>query len=171
MSVTLIGDWSTIKKMTKSMNTLGKLAMNLSLERWALKAEGIAKMHISTQDMADGNGWPPLSPYTVERKTRLGFTDMTLIETGNYFQSITSKVNYPTLTAFAGVSGVIKGGENAGMPMSDLAIIHEYGFLEAGIPPRPLWEPTFEETMAWHLSVNTPRHIFMRLITAQILNR
>lgn len=129
-------------------------ARQASLTRWGLKAEQIAVDHMSKQDL----GWKALNPQYLAAKIRKGQSELTLIATSSYFQSITSWVSGDT--ALAGVKrGVL---DENGVEVANIAKIHEFG---AGA--RPLWQPTFKETMAWHYKENTPAMLFMEQIKKQ----
>lgn len=149
-----VGDW---KKVTNLVANIGKemlAAQKISLMRVGLKAEGTAKKHISQQDL----GWKPLKPATIAYKIRKGYSENILVMTSSYFQSITSWVVNDTV--YAGVKrGVVH--KKSGTEMGIIARVHEYGSLSGKIPARPLWQPTMEETIEWHLSKNSPVDIFV----------
>lgn len=151
------GDWAKVKYLVANIGREMQNARTICLMRWGLKAEGLAKTHISTQDL----GWAPLKPATIANKIRQGYSENILVETSTYFQSITSWAD--TNTVYAGVRREVRYKD--GEVIADIAKIHEYGSHSGDIPARPLWEPTFEETMQWQMKgVNTPANIFKQQI-------
>jgi hypothetical protein len=115
---------------------------------------------MSAQDL----GWTPLKAKTVAQKLREGKSELILIATSSYFQSITSWVKEDT--AYAGVRKGIKGKD--GQQIDAVAAVHEYGSPTKNIPARPLWKPTFDETMKWHNSHNMPEKLFYIAIRAKL---
>jgi len=165
-AVRRVGNWVAFSRLQKNLTRELYKAYEQCLRRWALKAEGIAKMHISTQDLA-GSYWAPLSPYTVLKKALAGNSPNTLVETSAYFQSITSWVSMANGAAYVGVKRTAKypkGTKSGYSSIAEVAKIQEYGSLAAGIPARPLWQPTFEETMKWHIQFNMPGRLFLNAI-------
>jgi len=151
-----IGNWAGARKLTSSLGLEMEKARFLSLMRWGLKAEGLAKTHMSKQDL----GWKPLKPETISRKIRKGYSENILIETSSYFQSITSWVDKKSATVFAGVKKVARNKD--GEEIANIAAVHEYGSRSGSIPARPLWQPVFEETMEWHFKNNQPEFYFLK---------
>ena len=68
MSVRRTGNWQGISRLMGALPETLEEAKQLSLKRWSLKAEGLAKGHMSAQDL----GWTPLSVKTVAAKLRRG---------------------------------------------------------------------------------------------------
>jgi hypothetical protein len=130
----------------------------MSLARFGLKAEGIAKKHINRQDL----GWRPLDPATLAQKIRAGHSENILVATSSYFQSITSWV-FGGQTALAGVKRSARNED--GELLANIAAVQEFGSESAGIPARPLWKPTYEETMEWHVTNNLPSMYFMAAVS------
>jgi hypothetical protein len=125
--------------------------------RWGLKAEALAKGHMSAQDL----GWKPLKPQTIKTKVKKGYSENILMMTTSYFQAITTIVKGDT--AFAGVkrgSKHSKGGD-----LTSIAAIHEYG--SNSTPARPLWKPVFTEAMAWTTKSNNPADILITNLQAK----
>ena len=110
------------------------------MKRWGLKAERIAKLHISKQDL----NWRALKPKYKASKIMAKLSQNILVATSSYFGSITSYVEDET--AYAGVKKEAKNKE--GDVLADIAKVHEYGSETMQIPARPLWKPTFEETIS-----------------------
>ena len=158
MAFKKIGDWEKVERLIKAIKPEMVAAKNQSLMRWGLKAEGIAKKHISMQDL----NWKPLKPETLAAKIRKGYSENILVATSSYFQSITSWADLPNNTVYAGVKKEARDEE--GNVIADIAKVHEYGSLSGRIPKRELWGPTFEEVMVWHFDKNTPERLFAERI-------
>lgn len=155
-SIEKTGDWGRVGNVISNLTKEMKSAQVLCLRRWGLKAEGIAKQHISSQDL----GWKALQPSTKAFKARMGYSDNILVMTSTYFQSISSEVVGSKV--YAGVKRGVR--ENGGAEVDSVARVHEYGNAGRGIPARPLWGPTYEETMEWTYTNNSPVTYFMDAI-------
>ena len=142
------GDWRKVNMMTRSIQAEMEKSRMLSLKRFGLKVEAVAKMHISNQDL----GWAPLNPKYLAQKIKKGLSNNILVATSSYFQSITSYVILDT--SYTGVKKHVT--EKDGTFVADIAKLHEYGSDSSGIPARPLWKPTINEVMVWHVSHNSP---------------
>lgn len=154
MAFKKVGDWG---KVTRLVNELGKEALRaqrLSLMRWGLKAEAIAKLHISKQDL----NWAELNPDYLAKKVREGKSENILVATSTYFGSITSYVLSDA--AYAGVRKNIV--DDKGIEIANIAAVLEYGSPKMGIPERPLWKPTLIEVTIWHAKYNTPEQHFVK---------
>lgn len=151
-----IGNWGGIAGLIDNLEKECKLAVDQSLMRFGLKAEGIAKKHIRDQDL----DWDPLSPAYLAAKLRKGYSEKTMIRTSTYFQNITSWKQGDT--AYVGVKRETL--EKDGKPVYEIARLHEYGSLNGIIPARPLWQPTLEEVVEWHKEKNQPAMIFLQNI-------
>ena len=138
MGVKKVGDWTKVEKLIGNLAKEMLDAREKSLKLWGLKAEALAKTHMSTQDL----GWKPLKPKTVARKARKGQSTNILIATSDYFQAISSWTIEGTV--LVGVTKTEKNGD--GDVIADIARIHEFG--GGNIPARPLWQPVFDETIA-----------------------
>jgi len=151
-----VGDWKRVERLIGRIDNEMRKAQMLSLKRFGLKAEAIAKTHISRQDL----NWQELTPEYLEKKVREGKSENILVATSSYFQSITTYVLVDTV-----YSGVTRKAINKdGKIIADIAKVHEYGSKSGGIPARPLWKPTLQEVMLWHAKVNTPEMYFMKAI-------
>lgn len=152
MGVKKTGDWQKVRNITNVLKAMLKDAQKKCLMRWGLKAEGLAKGHISAQDL----GWKPLKAKTVAVKIKAEHSENILVMTSSYFQAITSYVKGDTVYA-----GVKKGTKTSNMDLVFIAAVHEYGSVSRNIPARPLWKPVFNETMVWQAAKNSPADIFM----------
>lgn len=165
--ITKIGDWPAFARLAANLTKELENARILSLRRWGLKAEAIAKTHLSTQDLA-GTTWAPLSSRHISFKSRKGYSLHTLVMTSTYFQNITTWVDKPQGAVYVGVKvgKVVKTGPSRGQELDRIARVLEYGYGPSNLPPRPLWEPTLNETMTWHVeSRNRPGDLFLQAIT------
>ena len=152
-----VGDWDKVTRLIGALSKEMENARKVSLKRWGLKAEGLAKKHISNQDL----GWEELSPTTLANKIRKGFSDNILVATSDYFQSITSWSD--DQYAYAGVKKRATNSE--GVEIADIAATHEFGSRSGNIPARPLWRPVMEETMEWYVNSDSRvDEIFMKNI-------
>lgn len=152
MSVRKVGNWNKAKRIMGALAFEMEKSKQIALKRLALKAEGLAKTHISKQDLR----WTPLKADTIAAKVRAGYSENILVMTSDYFQNITGYVKDDT--AYAGVKRVARN--RAGQPIADIARVHEFGSMSGNIPARPLWQPVMKETIAWHLKNNLPEEIF-----------
>lgn len=152
-----MGDWKKVSQLIGNLSHEMEKAKETSLKRWALKAEGTAKKHMSMQDL----NWQALKLKTIAAKQKRGESTATLIATSDYFQAITSWVQEGT--AYAGVRKQVRNVD--GEIIADIARVHEYGRIDGRIPARPLWQPTFKETLGWFSSSeSTPIKIFEKSI-------
>lgn len=158
VSIRRTGNWRGIGALIDNLEKECKIAVDTSLKRFALKAEGTAKKHLRDQDL----NWKPLKPATLAAKLREGYSEKTLIRTSSYFQSITSWVDKTKDVAYIGVKKEVK--EPEGRYIHLIARVHEFGSMSGNIPARPLWQPTLEETIEWHKKNNNPATIFLRNI-------
>jgi hypothetical protein len=154
MALRKIGDWERVGMMIKAIQPEMVRAVDISLKRFGLKLEGTAKKHISQQDLP----WAPLSAKYIARKVKQGYSENILVRTSSYFQSITSWVSDDTV--YIGVRSEARNKD--GVVLANIAAVHEYGSKSGVIPARPLWKPSMEETMTWHLSKNRPEQIFLK---------
>jgi hypothetical protein len=77
--------------------------------------------------------------------------------TSSYFQGITAWVEGNTALA-----GIKRGTSHPDGGFIDvIAKVHEFGSVARNIPARPLWQPTFAETMKWTVKNNNPVTIFL----------
>lgn len=154
-----VGDWAKVHALCANLGKELEAARQLSLKRWGLKAEAIATKHMSSQDL----NWKPLDPTYLASKIRKGLSEDILTATSDYFQAIQSWVDTKTGTSYAGVKKTVRDREDN--LIADIAAVHEFGSKSGKIPPRPLWQPTYKETVAWFWKSNsTPERIFMKNI-------
>lgn len=151
MGVSKFGDWDKVTRLIDSLDKECKKVQKKCLMRWGLQAERISKQHITNQDL----NWTALKIDYVEwkkRQTKPNLSEKILIATGSYLQSITSYVINDTV--YVGVRKSAK--DDKGNDIALIARVHEYGYHSLGIPERPLWKPTLEETLQWHVANNDP---------------
>lgn len=137
----LTGDWKAVEALVNSLKAEIVEANNQALAQAALKGEGIAKEHISKQDL----NWTPLKAATVSAKVKKGQSENILVATSTYFQSITSW--HTKGKAYVGIKKQVV--EEDGALVADIARTLEYGSVTRNIPERPLWQPTMKEVIKW----------------------
>lgn len=153
MGLRRTGDWGKVALLVNNIAREVNLAAIISVKRWSLKAEAIAKTHMSKQDL----NWEPLKPSTIARKVRKGFSENILIETSTYFQSITSWADEAKTIGYAGVRRKVMSED--GEELADIAALHEFGSRSGNVPARPLWEPTLMETRKWYFDKKVMQNI------------
>lgn len=159
-----IGNWRGVNDIISTLASDLDDSCKKSAMQFGLIAEGIAKEHISNQDLP----WPPLSEDYVEQKKKKGLSENILVATSTYFQSITSWAESTGIghTGYAGVKKKVVNED--GEEVADIAKTHEYGTSIAGrnknvtIPARPLWQPTIKEAFTKWSAVATPLHIYKK---------
>ena len=150
----MIGDWAGALRTVQALAIEAEKARKMSLQRFGLKAEALAKKHMNAQDLE----WAELKPSTIAAKARKGLGNKILIATSSYFQAITSWTDEDT--AFIGVTKNKKGKD--GQLLADVARVHEFGSLSGSIPKRELWSPVLKETLEWHEKNNRPDFIMLQ---------
>lgn len=158
-SIRRVGDWDRVQGLIGRLVPEIIEARNTSLKRFGLKAEKIATQHMKNQDL----GWKALNAAYLSQKIREGYSENILIRTSSYFQAITSWVDQAVV--YIGVKKDVL--DKDGNVLADIAAVHEYGSKSGGIPARPLWQPTFKETIEWHKRENDPVKIFLKNIKAR----
>ncbi len=93
-----IGNWRGANGVVINLRQVIHEACIEATQKLGLKAEGLAKKHIQSQDL----GWAANAPKTIAAKARKGQSNLIYVATSTYFQSITSW-NDGT-TAYVGVS-------------------------------------------------------------------
>ena len=148
MALRRTGDWNRVNNVISHLRTEMLASQRICLQRFALKAEGLAKGHISAQDL----GWRPLKAKTIAEKARRGYSTSIMVASSTYFQNITSWVSGNT--ALAGVRRGVR--EAGGADVGDIARQLEFGSTVRRVPARPLWQPTFQEALSWTVGNNNP---------------
>lgn len=157
MALKKTGDWGKIGRLIANIGDVMEESRNEALSAWALKAEALAKGHMSRQDL----GWKALDPKTISAKIRKGQSENILIATSDYFQAITSW--HDKEGAYAGVTKEVRNSD--GDVIADIAALHEYGSESGKLPARPLWQPVYAEAMKWFsTSDKRPNKIFEKKI-------
>lgn len=139
-----VGDWTNARRVVNSLRYHVEAANIEALGRLALKAEGVAKEHISNQDLPAFTEHP-LSERHKAKKIRKGQSENILVADSTYFQSITSYTR--GRAAYAGVPSNASNTE--GKNLGKIAAYLELGSPARKLPARPLWLPTFNETVVW----------------------
>lgn len=140
-NVKKFGNWNLAGRFINNLKSDIEESNRVTLQRISIKARDTAVKHLRNQDL----GWVSLAPETRRRKQNKGLSEKTLIATSSYFQSITA---FSTSThAYAGVKKTAKNKD--GEIIADIAKVHEYGSKTRNIPARPLWRPTYKETVRY----------------------
>lgn len=154
MGFNKVGDWEKVSRLIRELAPEFQRARQKCLKQFGLKAEAVAKKHMSSQDLA----WIPLKPATIAAKIRKGQSENILIASSSYFQSVTSWV--VDKTAYAGVKREAKNAET-GEAIANIAAVQEFGSQSRSIPARPLWEPTAKQVFAWQEKENNPAQLVL----------
>lgn len=108
------------------------------------------RAHIRDQDYA----WPALNADYLAMKKRKGWDERMWIATGKLYSHIRVSKGIETKTGRTGYYGGIRKDEihhydAHGDPVYSwwIMVSLEYGDMRRGIPPRPLFEPAFRETI------------------------
>lgn len=159
MALKRVGDWEKAARLIANLGEEMQKARTQSLRQWGLKAEALAKKHISAQDL----GWEELKADTIAEKIRNGYSENILVASSSYFQSITSWVDASKGVTYVGVRRSVRNAD--GEIISDIAKLHEFGSPSRNVPARPLWQPTLEEMSKWFPNSNSrPSAIFIKNI-------
>ncbi len=148
-----VGDWNGVLMAIASIRGDMERARVMSLKHFGLKAEKIAVNHIRNNDL----GWAPLDPKYKASKIKRGYSESIYVMTSTYIQSITSWVEGNK--SYAGVKKDVthpKEGGGGSEKVYKIAAILEYG--SEKMPKRPLWQPTYKETLKWWRESATPLH-------------
>lgn len=156
-----IGSWQKVGAIIQDLGKMAAESRTESLKKFGLKAEGLAKSHMSSQDL----NWPALKSETLEQKKRKGQSENILIATSTYFQSISSWVSGDYVLVGVKKNAYSKDGKTV---LADIAAVHEFGSPSRNIPERPLWRPTFKEVLEWHKKNNTPEQIFLKKLKMRV---
>lgn len=92
--------------------------------------------------------WQPLSERYMAYKKKKGLDLRTLIATGTYVRSIEARPRRYRGVIVSYEVGPPRGiHQPSGLTYRKLARLHEYGSRAANIPPRPIWNPAWQEFM------------------------
>jgi len=136
--VTLTGDWAKTQRIMSSMPKFISVLRKRIVQVLASRYYDALKHHLESQDLP----LAPLNDWYRQWKEKHGLDSRILIATGELMDNI-KIYDIAIGKAFIG----IKGGKQhkGGIDMALLALIHEYGSVERGMPARPLYRLTFEE--------------------------
>lgn len=140
----LFGQWDTA---IRTLNKLSPAVKEASLAAQLKVCQDICKRvktHLRKQDL----DWEPLNSEYLEKKEDIGFSPLTLIAYGTYYNNIeTWQVGNQHL-AFVGVRRGIYTknlrGKRSRLDVATIAAVHEFSN-GTKIPRRPLWNPTIRE--------------------------
>ena len=127
----------------KSLKKLGLIASAIKIVEEKAKATAgehlVKEMKRTIEDETEN--WAPLSPATISAKGH----DKKLIETSQMIDSIEWRDEGKYITV--GVH------EDAPNNRHQIALVHEYGAPDAGIPARPFVHPTWEREKIWAMKI------------------
>lgn len=140
------GIWAPCLEMLKNWipELQGKLmeAGADEIDRGAHHLADLVKMAIYTQAYK----WKPLKERYIKWKKRKGLDTRILIATGEYVQAIqvtqTVEGDLEDVTYTVGLPDRMH--VSSGLPIRQLAAIHEFGLPKQNIPARPVWNPTWK---------------------------
>jgi hypothetical protein len=102
----------------------------------------IVKYHLEAQDLP----WKPLAPEYKAWKKRKGLDTRIWIATGK-LEKLIKKIKVEPGNYLVGISGE-KQHSKSGISAGHLAMVHEYGVPQLGIPARPRFRPSYHELRA-----------------------
>ena len=151
------GDWDKVIRTLEGTSTTIRLGMIAGQESAARKLIKIVKHHIRTN--GGELGWQPLKPSTIKKKNRLGYTGDSIYQmTGTYYRNIKQWRKGDKI--YVGLQKGIMHPVNKSATLGQIANMLEYGSAARGIPPRPLWIPSFRDSggtktirrlILWHI--------------------
>lgn len=139
LNIKKTGDWNAVTGMLNGLQKEIEIAAQQTTMQIGLHAEGLARKHMTNQDL----GWHELKARTITVKSKRGGSDLILVDTSSYFQSITSWFDKAKGVAYVGIKKTVKNED--GEEIADIAKVHEYGSVVRNVPARPLWQPTENE--------------------------
>lgn len=155
--ITFIGDWNKVIRTLDDVPYIIKTGALLGQEAAAKKLIKIVKHHIKSN--GGELGWPPLKASTQTAKNKKGYTgDSIYVMTGTYFRSIKKWKKRGVI--YVGLKRGVKH-PTSGLTIGQIANILEYGSQARGLPPRPLWGPSFKQLggskkirklILWHIA-------------------
>lgn len=136
--VTMTGDWAKTKRVMSSMPKFVKTLQQRVVTGIATRYHEALLQHLESQDLP----LAPLNEWYRQWKESHGLDTRILIATGELMENI-KIYDIAVGKAFVGV----KSGKQhkGGIDMALLALIHEYGSVETGMPARPLYRLTLQE--------------------------
>ncbi len=139
MGADLTGDWGKCMSVLDNLANKVKSETGKKIAQSVKKIEARALQHMDDQDL----DWDDLSDDYAKSKEDKGLSPDTLRASNQMYSNITTH----QADDFTGAVGVKRGVKNKdGEDVTDVAIIHEQPDNDGKkIPPRKLWEPTFEE--------------------------
>ncbi len=133
------GDWQKVKTVVDRLPKFFRRVTDDLAQTLAEKYYTMLRDHFAKQDLP----LKPLSKWYLEWKKKMGLDTRILLATHEMFENI-KIYNEGTGRRFVG----IKGGKIHKMAKIDialLALVHEYGRLDGGLPARPTFRPTAAE--------------------------
>ncbi len=153
-TVKKFGAWNIVANQLKKQSIHIKVAVDKGFTKVALTGERIVLEHIQNQDL----DWEPLQETYREKKRKQAYSDSIYVKTGSYFNEI--KGWHDRKRVYVGIP---KGAINSdGNSLETIGQTLEYGSNKLNIPPRPLMEPSMEETKA-------EAHKIMKAVLKEVL--
>lgn len=159
MKTQKVGDWGRAFKVVNSLPNIIAKENAKFLETVGKKGVGLLRFHIDNNDLP----WRPLSEAYLEQKRSEGYSSNIWKRSQDLYDSL--KFEVVKKGSGSGVfMGVPKGEQTeTGDQMTDIAKIHEFGALSAGIYERPLFRPTLEELKEWFKNVKHGQNVVKEL--------
>ena len=137
--VALTGDWEIAEKIVNRYSHFVKVLNQRILETVAETYYRRLITHFEKQDLS----LAPLASWYAEWKAMHGLDSRILIASGEMLSAI-KKGNAKNGEVFVGIKGGRKH-KGSGLDVALLALIHEYGSANRGIPARPVFRTTLSE--------------------------
>lgn len=139
MSTQLFGDWKKVQEKLSELDDDLKEGLKVALLQNAEMIRTKLVQHIQSQNL----GWAGLDKDYLKQKRRKGLSQHILIATATLLNSIT--VNQVSdEEAFV---GVLRSAPTQGGDYVMIGSVMEYGSAARNIPARPLFGPTFKESL------------------------
>lgn len=131
------GNWNKARALSKNLKSEIEIANKIALQRIGLETEKWLVKYIKSQPST----WPPLSPEYLKQKTSGNprYSELMLIRSGTYINSITSTVIDPASKVFVGVK---RGAQSEdGEDLIEIGAVMEFGSEKRNIKARPHFSP------------------------------
>lgn len=154
IEVILDGDWNKLKL---TLDQLRAQILQASLEGQNSAAEKFRTLLRRNMRSAQTMGFAPLSPKTIDLKSKRGHDLSMFMASHTYYNSI--EVIRRGNTIRVGIKPWTRNPYSK-MTVAQIAVVLEYGSQARGIPARPLWRQTWKQfggpsrvrsIMAWHI--------------------
>lgn len=137
-TINKFGAWNLVASQLRHKANEVEKAIDKGFGKIALAGEAIVLSHIQNQDLP----WEPLAESYRAKKRQQGYSDNIYVRTGSYFKEV--KGWHDDKKVYVGIPENTLNYE--GNALDVIAQTLEYGSHKLNIPPRPLMEPSMEET-------------------------